>query len=54
MDVPNADCPDPAIHVIGSGAWLVASGDPHTGFDFAQDITCDSTTVKISVSVEGL
>ncbi len=54
LKLPNTDCPDPAIRVISNGSWLVASGDPHTGFNFAQDFTCDSTIVKITASVEAL
>lgn len=54
LTMPNADCPDPAVRVISDAKWLVVSGDPRTGFDFSQDITCDRSTVKINVSVEGL
>lgn len=54
MNLPSSDCPDPAIKVLSGANWLVTAGDPHTGFDFSQDITCDTTTVKVSVSVEGL
>lgn len=54
MNLPSSVCPDPSIKVLSGASWLVASGDPHTGFDFSQEITCDAATVKISVSVEGL
>jgi hypothetical protein len=54
MNLPSSECPDPAVKMLSGASWLVAAGDPHTGFDFSQDIACDSTTVKIRVSVEGL
>lgn len=54
MDLPSSACPDPEVEALSGTSWLVTAGDPHIGFDFSQDITCDTTTVKISVSVEGL
>jgi hypothetical protein len=54
MNLPSSACPDPTIKVLSGANWLVTTGDPHTGFDLSQDITCDSATVKISISVEGL
>ncbi len=54
LTLPNTDCPDPAVKVLSNANWLVVSGDPHLGFDLSQDVTCDRSTVKISVSVEGL
>lgn len=54
LNVPNDTCPDATIRVISNAKWLNINGDARVGYDFAQDVTCDAATVKLSISVQGL
>lgn len=54
FDLPGLGCPDPALKTVSGQSWLAVDGDPHTGFQLEQDVTCDGGTVKLSASVEAL
>lgn len=54
FDLPGLGCPDPALKTVSGQSWLAVDGDPHTGYQLEQDVTCDGGTVKLSASVEAL